>query len=338
LRIVPVDTGDGSRAAVGEAVRAVLGRSDVHGAVTGFASADVIEMEMFADAGLPYIVAEHSMAFQRRVEAEPSRYAGVWGLMPSYDPYGDAAAERLASLAESALTACERRVFVVSAQGDYETRCADGLASGLARRGWQVVGRAADAGPDTDWSAVVETARDSGADLLASTAYLPAVAAGLTAAFAQSSWECLLFIQYACKYDDYLTGIAGVAADGVLFDIIGGPIEALPVTAAIRERFAEASLVAPDRYAIDVFQATHLYATAARAVGGTRDHAAVGRAIGGCSMDLAEGRLRFDERTHLALHGDDAIPLQWAQLQGGRPVCVSPALLATGDFVTPSWL
>jgi hypothetical protein len=59
-----------------------------------------------------------------------------------------------------------------------------------------------------------------------------------------------------------------------------GPIEALHLTQELRHRFYATCDDYPDRYGLDVYQAVHLYAEAASAVGSAWDTEAVGRHIG----------------------------------------------------------
>ncbi len=338
LRLVRCETGDMGPASVAGAVGRLLTEDRPQAVVTGYASRSAFEAEALADARIPYLLGEHSIQLQRRIAAEPERYATVWGLLPSYDPYGHEAASRLIELSETTLSPCRHRAFLISFDNDYSSRCVEGLAVGLVRGGWSLVGGAVvEPGRSPDWDATVQEAKHAEADLVVSTAHSVVDSAALSRAFCRSETRALLFIQYGPKYPEFLA-LAGRAADGVVFNVLGGPIEKLAVTQRIRDRFHAAYGVYPDRYGIDVYQAVQLYGEAVAAVGSPWEPEAVGRAIGGLRREMSQGMVSFDPHTHLARTGDDAIPMQWFQYRGGEKVCFAPESLATGDFVVPPWL
>jgi branched-chain amino acid transport system substrate-binding protein len=339
LDVIAVDAGDGEIVSALNAARGVIEDPQCAAAVTGFVSATVVEMELFADAKMPYIVAEHSIAFQRRVSAASERFDTVWAIMPSYDPYGFAAAKFLSEAMQLAFGTDDRRAFVVHTGDEYSETCAEALALSLVRGGFAIAGsRRVDPTNDIDWPAIVNAAANSAANLLVSTAVEPDPASGLTRAFAEAPTNALLVIQYACRHAEYLDAVADVSADGILYNIIGGPIEDYEPTNQVRDRLSGVLRSAPDRYEIDIYQAVHLYANAARASVNPNQRHEVGIAIGSATGSLAQGQLRFDANTHLAVYGDDGIPMQWFQMQDGRPVRIAPANLASGSVRRPRWL
>src|SRR5579859_6010429 len=130
----------------------------------------------------------------------------------------------------------------------------------------------------------------------------------------------------------------GDLADGVIFNVLGGPIPELSATGAIARRFSSAYGLEPNRYGIDVYQEVHLCAEAMTIAGSPDDHLSVGTCLGLAKKDMAEGTLSFDPRTHLARCAADAVPMRWFQFSGARPVCLAPSHLATGSFTVPAWL
>jgi len=338
VALVITDTSDQSPATVVRAITNLLGQSSVAAAVTGYASRTAFEVELFADAGIPYLLAEHSLELQRRIAADPGRYALTWCLLPSYDPYGIASAERLASLAERSVPGCRRRVFLITSDNDYANSCAEGLAIGFSKLDWEIAGGCTvPFGPRSDWHEILSAAKYAEPDLLASTDYLPGNAAALTRHFAVSPLRSLLFIQYGPRYPEYRAE-TGDLADGVIFNVLGGPIPELSATGAIARQFSSAYGLEPNRYGIDVYQEVHLCAEAMTIAGSPDDHLSVGTCLGLAKKDMAEGTLSFDPRTHLARCAADAVPMRWFQFSGARPVCLAPSHLATGSFTVPAWL
>jgi branched-chain amino acid transport system substrate-binding protein len=335
LRLARHDTGDMSPASVAEAVTQLLREGRTQAAVTGYASTSAFEAQALADARIPYLLAEHSLQLQQQIAANPERYATVWGLIPSYDPYGEEAAKELIQLAETAVPLSRRRAFLINSDGEYSSRCAEGLALGLERGRWSITGGlVTESGGVPDYDAVIREAGVAGADLIVSTDYPAANAAALARAFHRSKQRALLFIQYGPKYPEFLS-LAGDAADGVVFNVLGGPIEALDLTQELRHRFYATYGDYPDRYGLDVYQAVHLYAEAASAVGSPWDTEAVGRHIGRLRREMTQGIVTFDPDTHLARTGDTPVPMQWFQYREGEKVCFAPEALATGPFEVP---
>lgn len=340
FELVPVDTGSGDIPNVCRAARQVMGDHHLIGAVSGFASRTGFEIDILADAGIPYVLAEHSLEVQERIARAPMAYSATWGLMPSYDPYGTEPAPLLERISGEYLPGPGRRLFIASGTSRYSITCAERIATTFVIRGWDVVGgfrSDVELAYATDWSRVVNMVGESGADVLISTDYLPRHAAALAVAFAAARLPCLLMIQYGPKYPEFKQA-AGPAANGVLYNVLGGPISALPATQAIVAGFRARYGEEPDRYAIDCYQSVRIFAAAVLRGASPTNREELGRAIGDVSLLGAEGQIVFDSATHLARAGDEFIPMRWYQVTPDEDTCLSPPSLAFGSFVRPPWL
>ena len=51
----------------------------------------------------------------------------------------------------------------------------------------------------------------------------------------------------------------------------------------------------------------------------------------------ATGTIEFDPETHLAIQGDDNVPIQFYQLDDGERTLIHPAPLATGNVQPAPW-
>ncbi len=338
--LVPVDTGSGDIPGVCRAARRVTSDYHLIGALSGFASRSGFEIDILADAGIPYVLAEHSLEVQERITRAPMAYVATWGLMPSYDLYGTAPAPLLERISGEYLARPGRRLFIVSGTSRYSITCAERIATAFVIRGWDVVGgfrSDVELASDADWSRVVNMVGESGADVLISTDYPPHRAAALAVAFAAARLPCLLMIQYGPKYLEFKQA-AGPAANGVLYNVLGGPIAALPATQAIVASFRAQYGEEPNRYAIDCYQAVRIFAAAVLRGASPTNREELGRAIGDVSLHGAEGQIVFDPETHLARAGDEFIPMQWYQVAPDGDICLSPPSLAFGSFVRPPWL
>jgi branched-chain amino acid transport system substrate-binding protein len=339
IELVHADTVDARDEPALEAVDRLIRLSDVDAVVTGYASRTNVEIESLADARVPYVVAENSIKTQLRIAPTPERYPTVWGLMPSYDAYGADPPVFLESALEALSIGPSRRVFIIRSANEYSRRCATLMAQSFELSGWSIAGQAEVPFESVDdWTGPLDEARAAEPSVVVSTDYLPHNAAALARQFRAEPFPALLHQQYAPKYAEY-AAYAGTAAAGVIFNVLGGPIEELETTRRLRALFRDRFHLEPSRYAFDVYQAVHLVVRAADLVGSNADRERLGRAIGSIEMDVVEGRLRFDPATHLGRHGDGAIPMRWYQHQpGGSVVCLSPATLRTGRLVRPAWL
>ena len=82
----------------------------------------------------------------------------------------------------------------------------------------------------------------------------------------------------------------------------------------------------------------NLYFDALKKVGDPSDHAGIMKALGETDKQTAQGRLKFDQATHLAMQGDDYIPITFFQIWDGERTLISPAAYATGEFKIQPWM
>ena len=74
FEVVVADTKDASAAAVTTASERLLGTEGVHVIMTGYASLSMFEVELMADAGMPYLAAGPSPQFAAIVSQDPGAY------------------------------------------------------------------------------------------------------------------------------------------------------------------------------------------------------------------------------------------------------------------------
>ena len=53
---------------------------------------------------------------------------------------------------------------------------------------------------------------------------------------------------------------------------------------------------------------------------------------------ISSGTLAFDPKTHLAIQGDDYIPIQFFQIWEGKRIQIWPPQYATGDVKSAPWI
>jgi branched-chain amino acid transport system substrate-binding protein len=316
--------------AVSSAVSELTADSSVVAVFAGYASTTNFEIDLFAEADMPYIIGGNSDQTVAITEKDPSKYPTIWSLSPSYAGYTTDLPERLSSWNDDGTYPLRNKnAYIVSSDNPYSNGIASGLQENLAADGWTVTG------PDTvpfgevsDWTTQLAKIHD--ADPSINTDYLTANAAKFITQFSQNPTDSLVFSQYAPSVPEFLD-LAGSAADGVLYNL---PLAALPTTDAGKEvldAYKTEYNSDPGLYGVLLHEQIGLWAEAAEDVGDPTDKAAVGAAIGKLDTTTAVGRVVFDQKTHLAMSGDDY------QVQDGKRVTISPDAYAEGALTKPSW-
>ncbi len=87
FEIVSADVKDGSPDNVSSAAQRLINTDGVEVVLTGFASLSLFEVDLFADANMPYISSGPSGSFSGIVAKDPDNYTCCWSLSPSYAGY-----------------------------------------------------------------------------------------------------------------------------------------------------------------------------------------------------------------------------------------------------------
>ncbi len=111
-----------------------------------------------------------------------------------------------------------------------------------------------------------------------------------------------------------------------------------PRAAEVAAKYKEKYGVESGTYGIALYEMTMFYFDAVAKVGDPTDTMAVAEAIAQTDKQIATGRLKFDQATHLATQGIDYVPIQFYQIVDGERVLFYPPAYATGEFVMPPWM
>lgn len=328
--------------AVASSVRTFLADSSVKMVLTGYASGSNFEIEPLAKAGMPYLVSGNSAQTAAIIAKNPKKYGTIWSTVPSYDAYGSGLPPFIEQLAQQGkFTPRNRSVYIVTSENPYSKGISEGLAKTFKSIGWKIVGE--DSIPFqtvTDWGATLTRIRDTNPDMVINTDYQVGNEATFMKQFSQNPTKSLVFMQYGPSVPEFIE-LAGKASDGVLYNMLGGPIlspKYAPAQKLIAKFKAAYGGADPGVYGIALYQQIMLYAEALRKVKNPDNKAAIGVAIGGLTVVNASGTMKFDPKTHLLLQGDAFIPLQIIQITNGQRILISPPQLANGAFKLPSWL
>ncbi|WP_210529697.1 ABC transporter substrate-binding protein [Rubellimicrobium arenae] len=341
LEIVEGDTQDQTAEAVTTAFERLAGDPDVNVMMSGYASGSNFEIEMMAEQEMPYLISGNSAQTRDIIAPDPDSFPTVWSITPSYDAYETEMIPVLDALSASgALALPNKKVALISSDNPYSKTIMDGLAESFGAGGWDVTSTdLLPFGAINDWRAFLAGVRQNEPAVIINTDYQPGNAATFVQQFLEQPTNSLVFIQYAPSVPEF-TELTGDASTGIIYNLLGGPLESEqnPRAAEVIGKYEERFGTTPGFYGPALYEQVYLYAEALEKVGDPTDRLAIGEAIAAADKQIVSGHLRFDPATHLAVQGNEGIPIQFFQIWDGERVLFYPDQYATGDFRLPPWM
>jgi branched-chain amino acid transport system substrate-binding protein len=335
------DVKNGGAGDVTNAAERLLDDPDVQFMLTGYASLTNFEIDLMADAEMPYMLSATSTQTREIIAPNPSKYWCCWSLSPSFDAYGTDVTTLVEKLAaDGKVKLRNHKVAIISSNNAYSKTISDAMEKKFKASGWTItVSDMVPFGEVDDWRPIITKIRQDPPDLVINTDYLPNNSATFLKQFLEQPTDSLLFLQYAPSVPEFVT-LTGPASTGVLYDLLGGVIDSpkAPVAEALMAAFKKRYGVESGPYGIGLYEMMTIYFDALRKVGDPTDHQAIAKAIGETDMMTAEGRVQFDPKTHLSLQDDAHIPILFFQIWNGKRVLISPSQYATGGFQLPPWM
>jgi branched-chain amino acid transport system substrate-binding protein len=341
IEVVPGDTQDQTADAVTTAFERLAGDRDLHAMMTGYASGSNFEIEMMAEQEMVYLLAGNSAQTRDIIAADPAAFPTVWSITPSYDAYETEMQPVIDQLtASGTLKLPNRKVALISSDNPYSKTIMDGLAKNFTAAGWEVTSTdLLPFGQINDWRAFLAGVRKDAPAVIINTDYLPGNAATFMTQFLEQPTDSLVFIQYAPSVPEFLD-LTKEKSTGVVYNLLGGALETdkNPRAAEVIEKYKAKYDAVPGFYGPALYEEVYLYAEALAKVGDPAKRLAIGGELGKASKQIVSGHLSFDQATHLAVQGNDGIPIQFFQLWEGRRVLFYPDAYATGGFNMPPWM
>ncbi|MEO1191564.1 MAG: ABC transporter substrate-binding protein [Pseudomonadota bacterium] len=341
FEVVPADVRDGSAGNVTSAVERLLGEQNLHVVLTGYASITNFEIDLMADADMPFMIAGPAGQTRAIIQKDPERYWCCWSLTPSFDRYDTGVPPFIEALgARGELDLKDRKVAIVSSDNAYSKTISEGMKKTFAEAGWTItVDELVPFGEVNDWRTILAKVRQDPPAVVINTDYLPGNSASFLNQFLEDPTDSLVFLQYAPSVPEFLE-LTGENANGVIYNLLGGIIEspAVPRAGELLAKFKDRFGVESGYYGVGLYEMTWVYFDALAKVGDPTNYRAVGKAIGETDKPAAQGRIKFDPTTHLAVQDDDHMPLLFYQLWDGKRVLLSPLTYATGEFRLPPWM
>jgi branched-chain amino acid transport system substrate-binding protein len=340
FELVVGDVKDQSAANVTSAVERLLGDPDVHFMLTGYASLTNFEIDNMAEAEMPYMLAATSQQTRDIIAPDPEKYGCCWSLTPSFDAYNTDVTYFVEKLAKDGKIAlASKKVAVISSDNAYSKTISEGMKKTFSENGWTItVDEIVPFGEVTDWRAILAKVRGDVPDVVINTDYLPGNSASFLNQFLEQPTKSLVFLQYAPSVPEFVE-LTGAKSNGVVYNLLGGPLTSPknPRAEEVATKFKTKYGVESGTYGVGLYEMVNVYFDALKKAGDPADHAAVMKAIGETDKQVAAGRLKFDPATHLAMQGDDYIPITFFQIWDGQRSLISPEKYATGEFKPQPW-
>ncbi|MCP4319155.1 MAG: ABC transporter substrate-binding protein [Hyphomicrobiales bacterium] len=341
FEIVTADVVDHSAANVTSAVERLLGTEGVHIILTGYASLSMFEVELMAEANMPYIAAGPSPQFAGIVSGDPSAYDCCWSFTADFKGYEtDVTPTIEALLAAGHFPLDNKTVAIISSDNPYSKTISEGMKSAFGDAGWTVtVDELVPFGPVGDWRPILAKVRENPPDVVINTDYIPSNAALFTNQFREDPTDSVVFLQYAPLVPEFVE-LTKENSDGILYNAIGATldVDAWPRGQEVAKKYKDEYGVASGAYGTGLYEMATVYFEALDKVGDPTDHDAVGKAIVETKRPVTSGFLEFDPATHVARQGIDHVPVTFFQIQDGGGVMISPDKYKSGEFKKPGWM
>ncbi|MEM7299723.1 MAG: ABC transporter substrate-binding protein [Pseudomonadota bacterium] len=341
FEVVTADVIDHSAANVSAAAERLLSTDGVHVILTGYASLSMFEVELMAEANMPYIPAGPSPGFAAIVSKDPDAFNCCWSFTADFKGYETDVTPTLEALAAAGHFKMEKKtVAIISSDNPYSKTISEGMKVAFKAAGWTITtDELVPFGPVSDWRPILAKVRENPPEVVINTDYIPSNAALFTNQFRENPTNSVVFLQYAPLVPEFVK-LTGEKSNGILYNAIGATlnVDSHPVGQEASKKYEAEYGVASGAYGPGLYDMTKVYFEALAKVGDPTDHTAIGKAIGETKRPVVSGHLEFDPKTHVARQSDDHIPVTFFQLQDGKGVMISPEKYKNGTFKTPFWM
>lgn len=341
FKVEVADVGDQTAANVTSAAERLLGTRGVEAIFTGYASLSMFEVDLMAEAGMPYLSAGPTPPYAAIVSKKPDDYWCCWSYSADFTGYVTDVLPTVESLAkDGAVSLKGKKVAIISSDNPYSKGISEGMKPLFKAAGWTItVDEIVPFGEVSDWRAVLAKVRQDPPDLVINTDYLPGNSALFLKQFLEQPTASLVFLQYAPSVPEFIK-LTGAQSTGVLYDLIGAPMDSpkWPRGQMLLKAYKDKYGVELGPYGVGLYEMTQIYFKALAEVGDPRNHKAIGLALGKQKAVSVAGVIEFNPKTHVALQDADHVPVTFFQIRDGRRVLIKPDKYANGKFELPPWM
>lgn len=339
FEIVKGNTNNQESSAVISAAQLLNTTKDLNFVMTSYASTSNFEIDLMAKNKMPYLMSANSAQTAKIVGKNPSKYPTIWSRVPSYDAYSTKLPVVLNDLEKAGKVKFKhgKTAYIIASSDPFGGTIAGGLRNSFKKNGWKVIAYdKVPYGAVTNWQTTLTRIKQQVPDVIVNTDSTAADGASFTNQFAASPTSSLVFLQYAPSIPQYLE-LTGDNGNGVIYNMLGGEIPTIPSAKQITSEYTSKFGV-PGYFAVVAYTQAMLYAHCLHEVGDPTDRLGIGRCFGNLNIQTPSGVLTFDQKTHLAIEGEKAMPILFYQIQDGKRIVISPDQYAAAKFQLPKWM
>ena len=318
FELVVGDVKDGAAGDVTSAAERLLGDPDIQFMLTGYASLTNFEIDMMADAGMPYMLAATPTQTRGIIAPDPAKYWCCWSLSPPFEAYGTDVTVIVDKLAaEGKVKLKNHKVAIISSDNVYSKGISEDMKKKFKSDGWTItVDEMVPFGEVNDWRTIITKVRNDPPDLVINTDYLPNNSATFLKQFLEQPTDSLVFLQYAPSVPEFVK-LTGAASTGVLLrparrrDRFAEAAARAGADGAVQEEIRRGDRHLRHRAVRDALESisTHSRRSATRPTT-RRSPRRSARPTSCCAM----GQVQFDPKTHLTMQDDAHIPITFFQI------------------------
>jgi branched-chain amino acid transport system substrate-binding protein len=339
FEFVEADTEGMRNDAVVTAFRRLNGEEGLNFIMTPYASTSNFEEKLMAQANMVYLISANSAQTRDIISPNPDAFPTVWSRVPSYDAYQTDLPPLLEKfMAAGTLKLTDKTVYVIGSDDPDGTTIADGLTDNFIKHGWKIVGKEKVPFQSvTDWHTQIAKIHEANPSVVVNTEWTPGGAATFFNQFIEQPTNSVVFLQYAPSIPEF-DKLVHNKATGVIYNMLGGAIDSRPDTKAIVAAYDKR--YGPGGYfSVAGYSDVMLYALCINKGNDPTDRLAIGKCIGSIDVDTPAGRMKFDQKTHLTIHGDDYFPTAFYEVgENGKNMVISPEKFADQPFKMPYWM
>jgi branched-chain amino acid transport system substrate-binding protein len=314
---------------------------DLNFMFSGWVSTTLFEFDLMADQEMPYILTGLAAETRKMLMENPDKYPTVWNFTVPPEVASGTPLPMVTQLVEEGkLKLGTTNLAMISSDNNFSKDLMANTSKSFEAAGWTV--KSNEVVPFTeisDWRPYLQKMREAEASFIINTDFIITNGAKFLTQFLEQPINSLIFIQYAPSVPQFLD-LTKEKANGVIYSVPGaiyGTEQKNPVARQAIEHFRAKYGADAGLYGLWAYQDVYIYAEALKKVGDHRRRLEIGQAIGQIDMQTVSGRLKFDAETHLALAGDDYLPVIFFQVWDGKPTAYWPAAWKSGEFRTPPW-
>jgi branched-chain amino acid transport system substrate-binding protein len=323
----------------------LIQQEKVDAIIIGYATGTGPELDIVAEAGIPYMHVSTSEVAVKPVRENPEKYWMVFQADPTEVWYGRDIPRFMQQLIkEKTWSPANKRAAVVTSNNPYSVSIAKLFSQGVKNMGWDVPVFEQVVTPVSSWNAVIGKIKKAQPAFIVNTNYTPSDLATFTKEIVKDPPPALLFEQYGPSIPEFIK-LAGDAANGVLWSTVVGILPdkiGNDYRARYQKRFGEAPGFSNAGTEYDM---VNIYLNAVGLAGSPKERRLVAQNIQNSSYRGVCGTYRFTTSDHTvppypSVVDDPSVgmPTLYFQIQDGKQVPVAPAPYTQGKVQLPPWL